>query len=192
MREPVVSQGRFRKTLSRIVIIDSSCHAAVAVGVSYMIRRAAGELRVCEGAFGGDHELLISDFLAAREFDRAYEEIFCRIPKYLEQSRTAFLLEGRKGDRLVAFTVADFGSADLRSIVQLPLVYGRGAGASDLLFYETIRMAEERENAPSTWGWDKYGVRRFKEKWGAVPFLPYQSAVIRRRPRGLLSLLRGF
>jgi len=26
------------------------------------------------------------------------------------------------------------------------------------------------------------GIRRFKEKWGGVPFLPYVSAMVRRGP----------
>jgi len=36
------------------------------------------------------------------------------------------------------------------------------------------------------------GVQRFKEKWGAVPFVPYASALVRRKSSGLLSLIRGF
>jgi hypothetical protein len=36
------------------------------------------------------------------------------------------------------------------------------------------------------------GVRRFKEKWGAVPSLPYVSASVRRRRMGIFSLINKY
>ncbi len=161
--------------------------------VAYMIRRAAGELRVSEGAFGNDHELLIADFLAAREFDPAYKEIFLRIPEYLAQSRTALLLEGRKGDQLVAFTIVDFGSANYAFyLFNFRSLTAGVPGASDLLLYEMIRVAEAKGKSAINLGLGiNPGVRRFKEKWGATPFLPYAYAMI-RRSKGLLRILTGF
>jgi hypothetical protein len=167
--------------------------AGLPSAVAYMIRRASRELRVDEGAFSGEHERLIGEFLSARNLGPSYEEIFRQVPKYLEQSRTALLLEARKDDNLAAFSIADLGSADygfymfnFRSLTEgVP-------GASDLVLYEMMRLAHLQGKRAINLGLGIHpGVTRFKEKWGAEPFLRYRTALIRRRPRSLLSLLTG-
>jgi len=163
----------------------------VPAAAAYMIRRAAVELLVCEGAFGSDHELLITNFLSARKLGLSHEEIFRGIPQYLERSRTALLLEVRKGDQLAAFSIVDFGSADYAFYMfNFRSLTAGVPGASDLLFHEMVRLAEAKGKRAVNLGLGiNPGVIRFKEKWGAAPFLPYASAMIRTRSRGLLSLL---
>jgi len=167
--------------------------AALASGVAYMVRRGARELRVSEGVFGKEHEQLVSDFLVARQLGDAHGQIFGQIPKYLEASPTALLLEARSGDRLTAFIVVDFGSADFgfymfnfRSLTEsIP-------GASDLLFHQMTQLAQERGKKAINLGLGiNLGVVRFKEKWGATPFLPCESGLIRRRSKSWLSILAG-
>jgi len=167
--------------------------SGLAPGVAYMIRRGARELRVSEGMFGKEHEQLVSDFLVARELGHAHGQIFGQIPKYLEASRTALLLEARTGDRLAAFVIVDFGSADygfymfnFRSLIEsVP-------GASDLLFHRMTQLAQQMGKQAINLGLGiNFGVVRFKEKWGASPFLPCESAMIRRRSKSWLSILAG-
>jgi len=161
--------------------------------VAYMVRRARRDLSVGEAAFGREHEALIEDFIAERDLSTAHQEIFRSIAGYLDCSHTARLLEARKTDELVAFTILDLGSADygfylfnFRSrAIHVP-------GASDLLLFEMARLAAEEGKRYLNLGLGvSPGIRRFKEKWGAIPFLPCSWATIQRKRRGLLAIIRG-
>jgi hypothetical protein len=162
--------------------------------LSYMIRRAGRELEVRKGGFGEEHENLINSFVSEREFSPGHREIFGQIPQYLARSSTAAVLEARKGQQLVAFNIVDLGSAEhcfymfnFRSLkLNVP-------GACDLLFYEMARLAVEEEKRSMNLGLGiNSGVRRFKEKWGAAPFLPYASAFVRKKSMGLFGLINRF
>lgn len=162
-------------------------------GVAYMIRRAAREVQVCKGSFGTDHEKLVADFVASRGLGPAHQIIFHQIPRYLEASDTAVLIEARKNGELAAFNIVDFGAADyafymfnFRSAsLSVP-------GASDLLFSEMMRMAEEKGKRAINLGLGiNPGVIRFKEKWGAKPFLNCAFALIRPKTRSWLRFLTG-
>lgn len=157
----------------------------------YMIRRAEREVRVSEGMYGNEHHLLLEAFLSARMVGPGYEEVFRHIPAYLGSSQTVRLLEARRRDELVAFTIVDLGSAsygfylfNVRSLTD-PV-----PGASDLLLNETVKMSVAAEKRALNLGLGiNSGIRRFKEKWGGVPFLRYESAFVRRRRPGLFNAL---
>ncbi|MBI4963301.1 MAG: radical SAM protein [Desulfomonile tiedjei] len=159
--------------------------------LAYMIRRARRELSVLEGTFGEDHDRLVRSFLAERDLGPGHREIFGKIPQYLNHSSTARVLEARKGDRLVAFNVVDLGSADYCFyLFNFRSLEFNVPGASDLLFYEMAHLAEAEGKKAMNLGLGiSPGVRRFKEKWGSVQFLPYTSAFVRRRAKGLFSLV---
>ena len=54
-------------------------------------------------------------------------------------------------------------------------------GASDLLLRELVKVAHAaRKKAVNLGLGINDGIRRFKEKWGGVPFLPYVSAIVQR------------
>ena len=64
-------------------------------------------------------------------------------------------------------------------------------GASDLLFHEMVQCACEEKKTFLNLGLGiGAGVRRFKEKWGGVPFLNYASAVVNRRPMEIGGLAK--
>lgn len=163
-------------------------------GLPYMIRRAGREANIVRGTFGEDHRVLVEEFLAAREPETAYHEIFRKIPVYLTHSATARLLEARKGDRLVAFNVVDTGSSEyLFYLFNFRSMGAHVPGACDLLFYEMARLAEAEGKRAMNLGLGiNPGVQRFKEKWGAVPLVPYASGLVRRKSSGLLTLLRRY
>jgi hypothetical protein len=156
--------------------------AAVAADVNYMLRRAAKELTFRKGQFGKDHKKLVKSFLQSHNLTREQRHVYKRIPDYLKRSPSTRLLEARKENALVAFSVVDIGSADyafyvfnFRSIrINVP-------GASDLLFHEMIKLASSEGKKAINLGLGvNTGIRRFKEKWGGVPFLSYNSVVMRR------------
>lgn len=91
---------------------------------------------------------------------------------------------------LVAFNIVDMGSADYAFyLFNFRSVTENVPGASDLLFYEMVSLAQSKGKGAINLGLGIHpGIRRFKEKWGGVYFLPYASALIRRQPPELKSL----
>lgn len=196
----IIAPGIWVDTAQLNEVIEDSYYklelplAPLRADLSYMIHRAGRELRVLEGTFGAEHQNLISSFVDARQFSAGHREVFEQISKYLANSSTAIVLEARQGQELAAFNIFDLGSADhcfylfnFRSLkINVP-------GASDLLFYEMSRLAEAGEKRTMNLGLGiNPGVRRFKEKWGAVPFLPYASAFVRRKSTGLFNFIRSY
>ena len=102
------------------------------------------------------------------------------------------ILEARKNKELAAFNIVDLGAADYAFYMfsfrsekmQVP-------GASDLLFHEMVKLAQAEGKKTVNLGLGvNAGIRRFKEKWGGVPFLPYASAMVRRGSMDLGGLAR--
>ena len=93
------------------------------------------------------------------------------------------LFEARKAGKLAAFNIVDLGAADYAFYlfsfrsgkIKVP-------GASDLLFHEMVNLAQtEGKKAVNLGLGVNAGIRRFKEKWGGVPFLDYFSAFVDKR-----------
>jgi hypothetical protein len=160
--------------------------------VAYMVRRAQKELQISQGRFGREHKKIIKGFLATHPLDREHKFLFKQIPRYLKDSAWAILLEARKNIDLVAYSILDIGSSNyafylfnFRSRkVNVP-------GASDLLFNEMLRVAQSKGKKAINLGLGiNDGIRRFKEKWGGLPFLSYASALIHREPVNLGGLAK--
>ncbi|MBM4327826.1 MAG: hypothetical protein FJ118_11760 [Deltaproteobacteria bacterium] len=160
--------------------------------LAYMIRRAEREVRIGRGSFGPEHKKLTEAFIAERQITAGHEEILRRLPEYVVSAPTARLLEARKDGELVAFSVLDLGSASyLFYLFNFRSTVTYVPGASDLLFHQMVNMAEDEGKGAVNLGLGiSGGVRRFKEKWGASPFLPYTALQVRRKPIGLLDMLR--
>ena len=164
----------------------------MAPGLAYMIRRAEKDLTICNGKFGKEHKKLIKGFFSGHDLSAPQQYIFKHIHHYLKRSTTGRLLEARKNGLLAAFTIVDLGSADsafylfnFRSNkVHVP-------GASDLLFHEMVSLAQAEGKKTINLGLGtNTGIRRFKEKWGGVPFLAYNSALVRRETMDLGNLAK--
>jgi hypothetical protein len=162
-------------------------------GVAYMVRRARRELHVRQERFGKDHQRLVEEFLAEHSVEEAHTEIFRNVEKYLTQCPSARLLCARKGNLPAAFDVVDMGSRDYAFYMfNFRSTETRVPGASDLLLLEAARLARAEGRLWLNLGLGiNEGVKRFKEKWGGVPFVSYASTVVRIRSRTLLSLLGG-
>lgn len=158
-----------------------------------LIRRAGRELRVEQGGrLDAAHEALIAEFLASHGVAGDARRIYERMPAYVAGGGTARLFSARDpAGELAAFAVADLGGAtyafyqfSIRS-VRLPV-----PGASDLLLTEVIAAARRAGKTYLNLGLGVHaGVRRFKEKWGAEAFLPYEYGMFRPRRPGLLDAL---
>jgi len=166
--------------------------AQVDSGVAYMVRRARRELQVSRGHFVKEHRKILKGFLSTHQLTREQKHLFKQIPQYLKSSTSAILLEARKNIDLVAYSILDIGSADyafylfnFRSRkVNVP-------GASDLLFSEMVSLAHAEGKKTINLGLGiNDGIRRFKEKWGGVPFLAYASALVHREPVALGGLVK--
>jgi hypothetical protein len=161
-------------------------------GAAYMVRRGRRELRVEEGRFGRAHKKVVKTFLSGRDLSPDQRRIFREIPRYLSRSGTARLLEARRGRELVAFDVLDLGSA--RTAFYLFNFRDPGVnvpGASDLLLREMVELAGKEGKTVLNLGLGVTpGIRRFKEKWGGEPHLPYASATVQRKREATGSLLR--
>jgi hypothetical protein len=158
-----------------------------------LIRRAARELRVEQSRqLGAAHEALIAAFLASHGVAGDARRIYERMPAYLTGPGTARLFSARDpAGELAAFAVVDLGGQayafyqfSIRS-AQRPV-----PGASDLLLSEVIAAARGEGKTYLNLGLGVHGgVTRFKEKWGAEAFLPYEYGVFRPRRPGLLDAL---
>jgi hypothetical protein len=151
--------------------------------VAYMVRRARRELTVRQGEFKREHKKLVKGFLSSHDINEKQKAVFKAIPLYLQRSRTARILEARKGSCLVAFTILDLDAAHYAFyLFHFRSLKEDVPGASDLLFYEMIRLAVSEGKEAINLGLGIHpGIRRFKEKWGGMPFLPYVSAVVRKK-----------
>jgi hypothetical protein len=158
--------------------------------VAYMVRRAGKELTAARGKFNQDHRRLIKEFVKKHALNPAQIHLFKQISNYLKNAETAHLLEVRKGSFLAAFTIVDTGSVDYAFYlfnfrsgkINVP-------GASDLLFHEMARLAHAEKKRAINLGLGIHpGVCRFKEKWGGVPFLAYQAALVHLVPLDLGAL----
>lgn len=160
--------------------------------VAYMLRRARRELQVSPGNFGKEHKKIVKSFLAGQNFNRRQQHLYKRVPQYLKASSSAVLIDARKAGELVAFNIVDRGAADYAFYlfsfrsgkIKVP-------GASDLLFHEMVNFAQtEGKKAVNLGLGVNAGIRRFKEKWGGVPFLNYVSAFVDRREVDIGSLAK--
>ena len=158
--------------------------------LDYMVRRGGRELAVTEGRFGREHKKLIQAFLSHHRLTPEQIRIFKHISVYLKGSESARLLEARRGRTLVAFNILDTGSADYAFyLFSFRSSHENVPGASDLLFYEMVQFAQSEGKGAINLGLGiNQGIRRFKEKWGGVPFLPYQTALIQNKPLEMAPL----
>ncbi len=164
----------------------------IGAAVAYMLRRARRELQVARGSFGKEHKKIVKAFLTDHRLNRRQRYLFKHLPQYLKAGSSAVLFEARREKELVAFNIVDLGAADyafylfsFRSRkINVP-------GASDLLFYEMVKLAHaEGKKAVNLGLGVNAGIRRFKEKWGGTPFLDYSSILVDKREVDIGRLAR--
>jgi hypothetical protein len=159
------------------------------------VEKAARSLRVEKGrAWAEEYGTLTQEVLGKEGLHPRVKELYLRMPQYLAHSETSLLLGARdSGGNLSAFLVIELGAKQFATYV----VGGHSrenyvSHASDLLFYEMIRLAREEKKEYLHLGLGvNAGIRRFKRKWGGVPFLRYEFGELNERPQGPLSWLQA-
>jgi len=140
--------------------------------------KASKELIVERGhSISKEHEALISELLKREKLPPRLRELYRAMPDYVSQSFTACVLNARdKNGKLCAFFVVELGAKNFSTYVlgchskkhYVP-------HASDLLFLEMIQLTREHGKNTINLGLGvNEGIRRFKEKWGGIPFLSYE------------------
>lgn len=169
--------------------------------VRNLLHRAERDLTVATAtATGREHRRLVDEFLDVTPLQEDARFIFKRLDRYAggELTRTLRTHLGVRQDRgpgaplvlearnaagqLVAFDVAAFSDGGVAFyLFSFRSRHLYVPGASDLLLARLIAEAQTRSCRYVNLGLGiNQGVRRFKEKWGATPFLPHHSCVVER------------
>lgn len=155
------------------------------------IRKASKDLKVERGrSISKEHKGLISEFIEKERPRALIRELFLSMEEYVKISKNAVVLSAfdRNGG-LTAFYVVEMGAFSFATYVVG--CYSREnyiPHASDLLFSEMVNLAKEKGKGYIHLGLGvNEGIRRFKEKWGGIPFLKYEFCEY--RPSGGIRML---
>ena len=161
-----------------------------------LLRRAGREVRlVCGRRFENDHAALVQRYLDERPLAAGTRQIFRRLANYVEASAASLIVSARRPDgRLAAFSVGEFGSL---STAVFMVCFRDPAlappGSADFTLSGLLQEARQRGQSRLNLGLGvSEGIRFFKRKWGAEPFLPYVETSWRPAAPRLLSRLRGW
>ena len=158
---------------------------------------AAQEARVeITRKFTRQQTALITEFLKRENLPPMVNELYRAMPDYVASSPSSVLLAAYdKRERLTALFVVELNAREFATYVLG--CYSRKqyvAHASDLLFWEMIELAKkEGKNYINLGLGVNAGIKRFKEKWGGVPFLAYEFCerrYARARASPLMRLLQ--
>ncbi len=140
--------------------------------------KASRELTVERGhSISKEHEVLIAELLKREKLPPRLRELYRAMPYYVAHSASACVLNARdKNGKLAAFFVIELGAKNFSTYVLGSHSKKHYAPhASDLLFLEMINLTKEHgKNSVNLGLGVNEGIRRFKKKWGGVPFLKYE------------------
>ena len=161
-----------------------------------LLRRAARELSLVHGrSLEKDHLALVDYYLKKRDFKAGTRQIFANLAGYIEASKTSLVISARHADgRLAAFGVGEYASKHtamfmfcFRDPEKAP------PGSADLALSGLIEEAQKRGHIRMNLGLGiNDGIRFFKRKWGAKPFLPCIEVSWEVAKPRLLSHLHDF
>jgi len=160
-----------------------------------LLRRAARDVQLVSGRrFENDHAALVQRYLDERPLAAGTRQIFSRLSNYLTASAGSLIVSARRMDgRLAAFAVGEFASlttAFFMFCFRDPDL--APPGGADLTLSGLLQEARQRGQTRMNLGLGvSDGIRFFKRKWGAEPFLPYVETSWRPVAPGVLSRLRG-
>ncbi|MGB9699404.1 MAG: hypothetical protein ACPL5I_08475 [Thermodesulfobacteriota bacterium] len=155
-------------------------------------QKAAQKLTVAKSReFSREHILLTKEYLMQEHIPPKIKELFNRLPEYIKYSSTSLILSAwDEGGKLSAYYVLELGGR--RFITYVLGGYSKEnyvSHASDLLFYEMYKLAKEMQKEYIHLGLGvNEGIRRFKIKWGGIPYLPYEAGAILSKSKIYFSL----
>jgi hypothetical protein len=141
-----------------------------------------------------EHEGLISELLKREKLPPRLKELYRAMPDYVSHSSTACVLNAWDQNRkLCAFFVVELGAKNFSTYVLGSHSKKHYVShASDLLFLEMIKLTRENGKEIISLGLGvNEGIRRFKEKWGGVPFLEYEFCESFYGTKRIVSLIES-
>ncbi|MFH1756487.1 MAG: hypothetical protein ABH969_00410 [Pseudomonadota bacterium] len=164
-------------------------------GLMRIVKKAAEALTIEKSRqFSEEHVDLTRDFLEKESPPPRIKELFLQMTEYVPYSKTSFVLNARdQQKKLSAYYIIELGAEEFATyVVGCFSRKNYVAHASDLLFYEMTKLAEEYHKAYIHLGLGvNEGIRRFKKKWGGFPFLKYESGELVSATRGPLSWMKA-
>jgi hypothetical protein len=160
-----------------------------------LLRRAQREVQLVHGRrFENDHADLVQRYLDERPLAAGTRQIFRQLARYVEASAGSLIISARRTDgRLAAFAVGEFAALSTAFFMfcfRDPRL--APPGSADLALSGLLQEARQRGQARMNLGLGvSDGIRFFKRKWGAEPFLPYVETSWQPASAGVLSRLRG-
>ena len=158
------------------------------------LKKAGRLLRVeCAPTMGKAHRDLMQEFIQRLNPPARVQTLFFKMPEYVGREDNAFVLNAWDPvDKLTAFFVIDLAARKFANYIIG--CYSREnyvRGASDLLLAELITISREHGKSYIHLGLGvNAGVRRFKEKWGGTPAIPYEMCeLVLKRPSILETLM---
>lgn len=141
------------------------------------------------------HRDLAREFLERIDQPPRISELLWRMWDYVQVAKDGLVLNAwDRNGRLAAFFVVDFAPKDFATYITgchskrnyLP-------GASDVLVSEIINLSTKSGKRFIHLGIGvNNGIRRFKEKWGGLPTLPYELCeLVVKKPSLIAALLSG-
>ena len=160
------------------------------------LRKARQLLRVEKSAtMQAGHSELMQEFMARSPLPARVETLLLKMPDFVADSDQAFVLNARnKADKLIAFYVVDVEARGFSNyIIGCHSKKNYVPGASDLLLSKLIDLSLEYGKPWIHLGLGvNAGIRRFKEKWGAMPTRRYEMCELTSKKSSILDTLRAF
>lgn len=160
------------------------------------LRKARQNLKVeLLSGMHDDHQALMNEFVGRAQLPERVKRLLFKMPEFVADCDMAFVLNARdKANKLAAFYVIDLEAKRFANYIMgchSKKNYVRGA--SDLLLYELINLSLEYEKSYLHLGLGvNDGIRRFKEKWGAVPTRRYEMGELALKKPSIFDTFRAF
>ncbi|MGD8665273.1 MAG: hypothetical protein PVI38_19055 [Desulfobacterales bacterium] len=141
------------------------------------------------------HQELMHEFVARTPLSERVERLLFKMPEFVAAADKAFVLNAwDKANRLSAFYVVDLEAEGFSNyIIGCHSKKSYVVGASDLLLFELINLSLEYEKDTIHLGLGvNAGIRRFKEKWGAVATRRYEMCELAPEKPSILDTFRAF
>ena len=143
-----------------------------------IVEKASKELRVERAnSISKEHEMLIAEFLKREKLPPRIRELYRAIPDYVAHTSNVYVLNAlNQKEKLSAFYIVDLGAKNFSTyLIGTHSKKYYVPHASDLLFFEMINLTAEHGKKMIHLGLGvNEGIRRFKEKWGGMPYLNYE------------------
>ncbi|MGD2100271.1 MAG: hypothetical protein PVG35_22075 [Desulfobacterales bacterium] len=160
------------------------------------LRKARRNLRVeISTHMRASHQELMHEFVARTPLSERVERLLFNMPEFVAGADKAFVLNAwDKANRLSAFYVVDLEAEGFSNyIIGCHSKKNYVIGASDLLLFELINLSlEYGKNTVHLGLGVNAGIRRFKEKWGAVPSRRYEMRELAPKKLSILDSFRAF